>query len=53
MSTGRRFRARPIRPALEVVAELLVLDRVEAVLAADPLGVLVPAGGRGVGRPTG
>ncbi len=37
-------------PALEVVAKLLVLDGVEAVLAADPRGLLRPtARGRGVG----
>ena len=29
-------------PALEVVAQLLVLDGVEAVVAADPLGLRVP-----------
>ena len=34
---------------LEVVAQLLVLDGVEPVLAADPLGLLVPVRGRGVG----
>ena len=39
-------------PALEVVAKLLVLDGVEAVLAADPLGGLVPVRrGRVGGRP--
>ena len=51
-STGRRFRARPIRPPAEVVADLLVLDRVEAILAADRVGGLVPGdGGVVAGRP--
>ena len=38
--------------ALEVVAQLFVLDRVKAVVAADPGGLLVPVGPRDIiGRP--
>ncbi len=38
-------------PALEVVAQLFVLDRVEAVLAANPGGLRVPLGPRRHRRP--
>ena len=35
-STGKRFRARPIRPRWRSSRKLFVLDGVEAVVAADP-----------------
>ena len=39
-------------PALKVLAELSVLDRVEPVLLSDAFRGLVPAGGGGVRRGT-
>ena len=51
VQVDRQAVARQADPAaLEVLAELLVLDGVEAVLAADPLGLLVPLAAEVVGR---